>query len=79
MIEVLMFTSENCGACKMMKPQVDALPNARIVDVVDEPQLAMQHRVMGGLPVFVKLVNGSFDSRANGAMSPKAFNEWVAV
>lgn len=77
-VEVLMFTGPDCAACKVMKPLVKELPNHRIVDVTQDHALVGQYRIRGGLPVFVKLVDGNFDSRKDGAMSTKELNDWAA-
>ena len=75
--EIIMFTGPNCSACKTMKPLVEELSNARIVDVTQDHALAARYGIRGGLPAFVKLVNGEFSDRANGAMTPLSFNNWV--
>ncbi len=76
-VEILMFSGPSCHACVAMKPIMENIPNSRVVDVTEDHALAAQYGVRGGLPVFVKLVNGVYDSRLNGAMPQSKLVNWA--
>lgn len=79
MIQVIMFTGPNCAACKVMKPLAEANPKIDIVDVSEDPVMASRYGIRGGLPVFIKLVNGEFDDILSGAQSEKTLNAFSGV
>lgn len=75
-VQLLMFTSPECEPCKIMKPIVEKIESATIVDVTQEHELVKRHGIRGGLPVFVKLVDGMFYDRVDGAMSRDRLMRW---
>ena len=74
-----MFTSgDSCPGCKTMKPIVEKVENVRVVDVREDHKEARNYSIRGGLPVFIKLVNGAFQERADGTMTPAHFINWAS-
>ena len=64
MIELLYFSGEHCGVCKVLKPKLleqvsSNFPNIKIIviDVEQEQELAAQHTVFT-LPVVIIKVDG---------------------
>jgi thioredoxin-like negative regulator of GroEL len=78
-VEIIMFSRQEppCSGCIAMKPIVDGIANARIVDVTDEPELAMKYNVRS-LPMFVKLVDGYLDGQLVGAMPQSKLVRWAS-
>ena len=76
--EIIMFTSPTCSACKVMKPIVENMKNASIVDVTLRNDLARKYNIRGGLPVFVRLKNGEYEDRMSGYVSDKLLRRWAA-
>lgn len=75
-VQLLMFTSPECQPCQSMKPIVERVQGAKIIDVTKEHALTQQYGIRGGLPVFIKLVNGLFYDRVDGAMSKDRLMRW---
>ena len=71
-----MFTGPNCSACKAMKPIIDKMDNAEIIDVTENFEKAREFNIRGGLPVFIKLVDGQFYDRMSGAVSENMLQRW---
>ena len=87
--EILMFTGPNCSACTAMKPIAEMLPNLKMVDITSDEankpdlqagnmSLLQRYGIRGGIPVFVKLIDGVYEERTSGSMPQSVFNKWVA-
>lgn len=76
-IEILMFTGPDCSACKTMKPFVEEMEHARIIDVTEDHESTARYGIRGGLPVFVKLVDGDYQDRISGAQAHNRFKRWA--
>ena len=73
---LIMFTGPNCAACDTMKPLVEPLNDVEIISVMDQPLLAQTYGIRGGLPVFIKIVDGNFNDRMDGAVSKRVLDKW---
>ena len=74
--EILMFSGPGCHACTAMKPIMEGIPHSRVVDVTEEHELAARYGIRGGLPVFIKILDGAYADRVSGAMPKNKFIDW---
>ena len=71
-----------CGPCRMFAPILaqfaEKHPEIKVgkVDVDEEPELAMQYRIMS-IPTLVLFRNGKVEKTASGAMPLAALENWV--
>jgi len=75
-IEILMFSGPSCHACTAMKPIMEGVPHSRVIDVTVNHELSARYGVRGGLPVFIKTLDGVYADRISGAMPTNKFLEW---
>ena len=80
---LLDFWASWCGPCKMLGPVISQIAEeyegkvkVGKVNVDDEPELAMQHRIMS-IPSLVLYRNGSMEKTATGAMPLAALENWM--
>ncbi len=80
---VIDFYADWCGPCRMVAPVFDALADkydgtAKIckVNVDEQKQLAMTHRVMS-IPTVIFMKNGEVVDRVTGALPQAAFEEKI--
>ena len=71
-----------CGPCRMFAPILaqfaEKHPEIKVgkVDVDEEPELAMQYRIMS-IPTLLLFRNGKVEKTASGAMPLAALENWV--
>jgi len=70
MKQIIYFTAEWCGPCKMIRPMIQELIGERleisIVDIDQNQQLAMQYKIQS-VPTFIFMKDGVEVSRKVGA------------
>jgi len=72
MKNVLYFTAEWCGPCRMFKPVLQEVTKnlgvpTQIIDVDTNPELVQQHSITG-VPTMIIYQDGEMISRTTGAM-----------
>jgi hypothetical protein len=60
-----------------MKPVFKKLPNAKVLDVSDHYAEARKYGIRGGLPVFIKLVDGDYNDRLSGTFTEGQMQRWA--
>lgn len=80
-VDVLVFTTEWCGPCKMYKPllksiQAEGTYNIRILDADKEEELRTKYNIRG-VPTTIVLKNGVVAATSVGAMTRPNFINMV--
>ena len=82
-LSVLVFGTEYCSPCKIVKSMLDSLAQSRsdfqlsFIDTEDKPKLAVAHSVQSA-PTILFFVNGSEVDRLIGLQAPDVFNEKIS-
>ena len=79
---LLDFWATWCGPCRMFAPILaqfaEKHPEIKVgkVDVDEQPELAMQHRIMS-IPTLLLYKDGKVEKTASGAMPLAALENWM--